>query len=42
MGLPSGQRKAVTTVVREIDPGAFINALPTERLLGRFYQEAKD
>lgn len=34
--------RRVTTVVREIDPGAFINALPTERLLGRFYQEAKD
>jgi uncharacterized membrane-anchored protein YitT (DUF2179 family) len=32
----------VTTVVREIDPGAFINAIPTERIMGRFHQEAKD
>ena len=34
--------KRVTTVVREIDPGAFINAIPTERIMGRFHQEAKD
>ncbi|MDO5133589.1 MAG: YitT family protein [Eubacteriales bacterium] len=34
--------KRVTTVIREIDPGAFINAIPTERILGRFYQETKD
>lgn len=34
--------KRVTTVVREIDPGAFINAIPTERIMGRFYQEPKD
>ena len=34
--------KRVTTVVREIDPDAFINAIPTERILGRFHQEAKD
>lgn len=34
--------KRVTNVVRTIDPGAFINAIPTERILGRFYQEPKD
>ena len=28
--------KRVTNVVRTIDPGAFINAIPTERILGRF------
>ena len=34
--------KRVTNVVRTIDPGAFINAIPTERITGRFYQEPKD
>lgn len=34
--------KRVTNVVRTIDPGAFINAIPTERVTGRFYQEPKD
>jgi uncharacterized membrane-anchored protein YitT (DUF2179 family) len=34
--------KRVTTVVRQIDPDAFINAIPTERIMGRFYQEPKD
>lgn len=34
--------KRVTTVIREIDPGAFINAIPTERILGRFHQDPKD
>ena len=24
------------------DPDAFINAIPTERILGRFHQEKKD
>ena len=34
--------KRVTNVVRTIGPGAFINAIPTERITGRFYQEPKD
>lgn len=34
--------KRVTSVIRDIDPGAFINAIPTERILGRFHQEPKD
>lgn len=38
----SSDVKRVTTVIRKIDPGAFINAIPTTRLLGHFYQEAKD
>ena len=38
----SSDVKRVTTVVREIDPGAFINAIPTQRVTGRFYQEKKD
>ena len=38
----SSDVKRVTTVVREIDPDAFINAIPTQRVTGRFYQEKKD
>ncbi len=34
--------KRVMAVVREIDPGAFINAIPSERIQGRFYQASKD
>lgn len=38
----SSNVKRVTQVILEVDPHAFINAIPTERLLGYFYQEAKD
>lgn len=38
----SSDVKRVMSVIRDIDPGAFINAIPTERILGRFYQESKD
>ena len=34
--------KRVTNVVRTIDPGAFINAIHTERIMGRFFQEPQD
>ena len=34
--------KRVTEVIQQIDPDAFINAIPTERILGRFHQEKKD
>lgn len=32
----------VTARILEIDPDAFINAMPTERISGYFYQEKKD
>jgi uncharacterized membrane-anchored protein YitT (DUF2179 family) len=38
----SSDVKRVTTVILQIDPDAFINAIPTERILGRFHQEKKD
>ena len=38
----SSEVKSVTDAIRKVDPDAFINAIPTERLLGRFYREAKD
>ena len=38
----SSDVKRITSVIREIDPNAFINAIPTDRVLGKFHQDAKD
>lgn len=35
----SAESKRVTRAVKEVDPNAFINAIRTEQLLGRFYQK---
>ena len=40
--IASSDVKRVTTAIREIDPGAFINAIPSNRILGHFHQEKKD
>ena len=37
--ISSAECKQVTRAVREVDPKAFINAMRTEELTGRFYQK---
>ncbi len=37
--ISSAECKQVTSAVREVDPKAFINAMRTEELTGRFYQK---
>lgn len=38
----SSDVKRVSSVIRQIDPDAFINAIPTNRILGHFHQEKKE
>ena len=38
----ASQVKRLIPVIREIDPGAFINVIKTQQLNGRFYQQPKD
>lgn len=38
----SDEIKEVLKRVREVDPGAFVNIVKTERLMGRFYQRPTD
>ena len=38
----SAERKKVIRSVKEADPGAFVNAIRTEQLFGRFYQQPNE
>ena len=38
----SAESGRVTTLVKKVDPDAFVNVLKTERVLGRFYQRPAD